>query len=69
MERTVYFCEDVSSIEYREGLFFLTDRSGDTIITRAMLPSTFIRCVAGAARVIEEFERANSGVVGMLPRH
>lgn len=69
MERTIYFCEDVSSIEFRDGLFFLTDHSGDTTITRAMRPSTFFRCVAGAMRVIDEFEKRDCAVVGVLGRH
>lgn len=61
MERTVYFCEDVSSIEFRDGLFFLSDHSGDTIITRAMRPSTFFRCVHGAMQLVQQFE-ADRGV-------
>lgn len=52
----VYFCEDVSRIEIRGGLFYLTDRSGETEITRAMEPKTFSRCVRKAYVLLCEFE-------------
>jgi hypothetical protein len=59
MERTVYFCENVSQIEFRDGLFFLSDVSGDTTITRAMRPSTFFSCVRGAMELVRQFEAAH----------
>lgn len=62
VDGATYFCEEVSQIEYRDGLFYLTDRCGEYRMRRAMRPSTFFRCVAHAARVIEEFERANGAV-------
>lgn len=65
----VYVCEDVSSIEYKAGLFYLTDDFGEFQIRRAMRPETFFRCVAGAVRVIEEFEKRNCTVVGILNEH
>jgi hypothetical protein len=52
----VFVCEDVSSIEFKDGLFYLTDDFGDFQIRRAMRPSTFLRCVAGAAEVAREFD-------------
>lgn len=52
----VYVCEDVSSIEFKDGLFYLTDDFGDFQIRRAMRPSTFLRCVAGAAQVAREYD-------------
>lgn len=60
--RPVFFCEDISIIEYRDGLFYITDDCGGDPFRRAMRPSTFFKCVANAARVIEEFERTNSAV-------
>lgn len=52
----VYVCEDVSSIEYRGGLFYLTDDFGDFRIKRAMRPETFIACVTGAYAVAKEWQ-------------
>lgn len=66
VSEAVFVCEDVSEIEYRDGLFYLTDDFGDFKIRRAMRPATFFRCVAGAARVIDEFEKLNSNVAGRL---
>lgn len=57
MERAVYFCEEVSNIEFKGGLVLLTDRSGDTEITRAMALSTFSRCVHGAYALLQQIER------------
>lgn len=58
----ILFCEDISSIEYRGGLFYITDDCGGVQVRRCMRPSTFFKCVANAAKVIEEFERTNSSV-------
>lgn len=60
-----YFCENISSIEYRDGLFYITDDCGEFLFRRCMRPSTFLRCVANAARFIEEFEESNSAVAGL----
>lgn len=61
----VYICEDVSSIEFKDGLFYLTDDFGDFQIRRAMRPATFLRCVAGAAAIAREYDawRRQSGEV------
>lgn len=56
----VLFCEGISEIHYKDGLFYLTDHCGDHQIRRAMRPSTFFKCVAATAKVIDEFERSNS---------
>lgn len=69
-KEAVYVCEDVSSIEFRDGLFYLTDDFGDFQIRRAMRPSTFLRCVAGAAEVAREYDawrRSPSEVIPLFP--
>lgn len=70
-KEAVYVCEDVSSIEFKDGLFYLTDDFGDFQIRRAMRPSTFLRCVAGAAEVAREYDkwRRQSGDVIIFPGH
>lgn len=65
----VYVCEEVSSIEFREGLFYLTDDFGDFQIRRAMRPSTFLRCVAGAAQVAREYDVWRRQSADVLPFH
>lgn len=67
----VYVCEDVSNIEFIDGLFYLTDDFGDFQIRRAMRPSTFLRCVAGAAEVAREYDvwRRCPGKVIAFPGH
>lgn len=62
----VFLCEDVSEIEFKEGLFYLTDRCGGIEIRRAMLPSTFFRCVSGAYALLCEFQ-ARNGNIAELP--
>lgn len=61
----VYFCEEVSSIEYRDGLFYLSDDCGDFTIRRAMRPSTFFRCVHGAMQLVREFDGHEDNVVAI----
>lgn len=56
-EGPVYFCEDVSRIEEVDGIFYLTDECGDFRIRRAMRPSVFLRCVRGASKVADAWER------------
>jgi hypothetical protein len=58
----VYVCENVSDIEFRDGLFYLTDDFGEFQIRRAMRPSTFFRCVRGAMELVREFEARTSNV-------
>lgn len=67
----IYICEDVSSIEFKDGLFYLTDDFGDFQIRRAMRPSTFLRCVAGAVQVAREYDkwRREPGEVIIFPLH
>lgn len=52
----VFICEDVSSLEYRGGLFYLTDDLGPFSITRAMRPETFVKCVTGAYALVQEWQ-------------
>lgn len=66
-EGAVFVCDDVSTIEFKEGLFYLTDVCGSVEIKRAMRPSTFFRCVHGAMALIREFEGTGANVVE-LPR-
>lgn len=63
--RGVFMCEDVSGIEFRDGLFYLTDDFGEFQIKRAMRPSTFFRCVRGAMQLVEEFEARECAVVSL----
>lgn len=56
MDRTVYFCENVSSIEVSGGLVYLTDKSGDIEICRAMEWPTFINCLDGAMELRRRVE-------------
>lgn len=64
----VYVCEDVSSIEFRDGLFYLTDDFGDFSIRRAMRPSTFFKCVHGAMALVRKFEGGQCGNVVPMGR-
>jgi hypothetical protein len=59
----VYVCEDVSSIEFKDGLFYLTDDFGEFQIRRAMRPSTFFRCVRGAMQLVKEFDGTKDNVL------
>lgn len=64
----VYICEDVSSIEFRDGLFYLVDDFGDFQIRRAMRPSTFLKCVRGAYAVAMQYElNPSPNVVPLRP--
>jgi hypothetical protein len=65
----VFVCDEVSSIEFKDGLFYLTDVCGSIEIRRAMRPSTFMRCVAGATEIAREYDawRRREGVV--VPFH
>lgn len=66
----VFVCEDVSSIEFKDGLFYLTDDFGDFQIRRAMRPSTFLKCVMGAYQLAKQWEGGSiSAEVCWLPRH
>jgi hypothetical protein len=49
-------CDDVSSIEFKDGLFVLSDTCGDVTLRRAMRPSTFFKCVHGAMALVRSFE-------------
>lgn len=55
-EQPVYFCEDVSRIEFVDGVVYLTDNCGGHEFTRAMRLSTFSRCVRGAYKLLCEIE-------------
>lgn len=69
-KEAVFVCEDVSSIEFRDGLFYLTDDFGDFQIRRAMRPSTFLKCVRGAYALAEKWEGGATGAkICELPRH
>lgn len=64
----VYICEDVSSIEFKDGLFYLTDDFGDFQIRRAMRPSTFLKCVKGAYALARRWEGGKADNVAQLRR-
>lgn len=57
----VYVCEDVSKIEIKNGLFYLTDDLGSFTITRVMRPSTFLKCVKGAYALAIEWSAQSNG--------
>lgn len=65
----VYVCEDVSSIEFKDGLFYLTDDFGSFQIRRAMRPSTFLKCVAGAAEIAREYDVWRRKGAEIFPLH
>lgn len=60
-EEAVYVCEEVSRLEYRAGLFYLTDDLGPVSITRVMRPHTFLKCVKGAYALATQWEREHLG--------
>lgn len=66
----VYVCEDVSRLEYRLGLFYLTDDLGPFSVTRVMRPHTFLKCVKGAYALAMQWERENLGgeIIHLPPR-
>jgi hypothetical protein len=67
-DNPVYVCEDVSRLEVRNGLFYLTDDLGPFTITRAMRPHTFLKCVKGAYALAMEWERTHEmGNIVKLP--
>jgi hypothetical protein len=70
IEDAVYVCEDVSRLELRNGLFYLTDDLGSFSITRVMRPHTFLKCVKGAYALATQWERDNLGgqVIELPPR-
>jgi hypothetical protein len=71
-QNAVFVCEDVSSIKFENGLFYLTDDFGGFEIKRAMRPETFLRCVAGASAVAREYDdwrRTSAQVVQLFPAH
>lgn len=59
----VFICEDVSSLRYERGMFYLTDDLGPFSITRAMRPETFIKCVTGAYALAMEWQRERESSV------
>jgi len=58
----VFVCEDVSKIERRGELFYLTDVCGDVTITRAMEWPIFAKCVRGAMELVRQFEAGDNVV-------
>lgn len=65
----IYFCEEVSSIEVKGDVFYLTDRSGDSEICRAMSYPTFARCVRGASALLDKFEATRGDNIVAGPGH
>lgn len=68
-EGAALVCDEVSTIEFRDGLFYLTDRCGGITITRAMRPHTFFKCVRGAMALVENFEAGAGANVLPFQRH
>lgn len=58
----VFVCDDASAIEFKDGLFYLTDKCGNVEIRRAMRPHTFCNCARRAMRLVEEFEQRQTVV-------
>lgn len=63
----VFFCENVSEIDFIDGVVYLTDDCGQFKFTRAMRLSTFARCVRGAYELLCEIETRPTNV-RELPR-
>lgn len=56
IEDAVYICEEVSRLEFKGGLFYLSDDLGVFTLTRVMRPSTFLKCVKGAYALAMQYE-------------
>ena len=51
------FCERVPEIEYRDGLFHVTDRVGGVVMRRVYLPSAFLAALGSAVDLARQFDR------------
>ena len=53
------FIEQPPEIEFREGLFFVTDRIGELVIRRCFTPHTFMKMVRRGQKAAAEFHSAS----------
>jgi hypothetical protein len=62
-----YLVEGPPQIEYRGGLFYLTDHLGGQSICRAMRPSTLRLTIHNATVLLNEFRDGEGANVSALP--